>query len=181
MWGLNWSLYSLYVRRWKIGCKAGCWWFLMPLFNYSSESETYTPSGFYTLVQGHNSKEMIHWGHIWSSVKAWSWCSQQELQPPCGLWVWATRLTAVELVRVMLTCSIWRPGASLGRLLSQFLLLCAKVGKNGELVILYWSLKEILISVLAAVPTWRLHVVSCAAALLQLVGIQLLAEGLHTV
>lgn len=145
----------------------------MALLNLSSESQAYSPSGFYTTVQGSNSKEIMQRGHFWSSVKAWSWCSPQGQPLLCWLSLWVACFTAVELIKAMLTCSMWWPGGLGGmndpqedfwasfrkRILAQILWLwpnaCQRwlmtLGRDGDLVIAYWSLKEIFISFLAAV------------------------------
>lgn len=153
--------------------KARCWWSLMTLLNHSSGFQAYSPSGFYTTVQGSNSKEIMHWGHFWSSVEAWSWHRPQGLPLLCWLSAWMSCLSAVELIKVMLTRSLWWPGglremnepqedfwASFGKTaLAQILWLRPNacqiwlmiLGRRGDLVIVYWSLKEIFIYFLTVV------------------------------
>lgn len=161
----SWPRTAVYNGE-RYSYKAGCWWSVMALLNHSSES----PRGFYTMVQGSNSKEIMQRGHFWSSVKAWSRCSPRGPPPLCWLSLWVACLTTVGLIKVMLTCSMWWPGemndpqedfeASFRkRVLAQILWLwpnaCQRwvmiLGRDGDLVIVYWSLKEIFIFFLAAV------------------------------
>lgn len=173
----------------------------MALFNHSSEFQPHSPSGFYTMFRGSNSKGKKQQDHLWSSVEAEPCCSPQGLLPLlCWLSLWVACLTTVELIKVMLTCSMWWPGGlwemndpqedfcasfrkrnlaqilGLWRNASQRWLM--KLGRNGDPVIVYWSLKEVFIFSLLLSTSRLKHMVSCSASLLELVGIQWLAQGL---